>query len=241
MRSEGYCSWVCLCLCVCLLSHISPLEHLFVLKTLSRTQRATKVKKFVGFSLKPLRCRDPALPPLTAIRTYSRPFFLRKAARMRIIVFTTCGGVDRSGHFFPVPVQSCEFRELPLVMPPSKVCPQCNAVVPIRLKVCRNRLEFALYNADRVNFKSRNYHVVAYNISILAEGLHFSALVFVFIHLFPCSLVHYKYCNKLTQNAERDALLRLPKAQSVRPLHQRTLCARHCGRPGKRVRLAPAL
>ena len=58
MRSEGY------CLCVCLLSHISPLERLFVLKTLSRTQRATKVKIFVGFSLKPLRCRDPALPPL---------------------------------------------------------------------------------------------------------------------------------------------------------------------------------
>ena len=73
----------------------------------------------------------------------------------------------------------CEFRELPLVMPPSKVCPQCNAVVPIRLKVCRNRLKFALYNADRVNFKSRNYHVVAYNISILAEGLHFSALVII--------------------------------------------------------------
>ena len=59
-------------------------------------------------------------------------------------------------------------------MPPSKVCPQCNAVVPIRLK-------FALYNADRVNFKSRNYHVVAYNISILAEGLHFSALVYTII------------------------------------------------------------
>ena len=57
------------CLCVCLLSHISPLERLFVLKTLSRTQRATKVNTFVGFSLKPLRCRDPALPPSTAIRT----------------------------------------------------------------------------------------------------------------------------------------------------------------------------
>ena len=63
-------------------------------------------------------------------------------------------------------------------MTPSKVCPQCNAVVPIRLKVCKNRLKFALYNADRVNFKSHNYHVVAYNISILAEGLHFSALVY---------------------------------------------------------------
>ena len=33
-------SWVCLPL-----SHISPLERLFVPKTLSRTQRATKVKK----------------------------------------------------------------------------------------------------------------------------------------------------------------------------------------------------
>ena len=43
------------CVCVCLLSQISPLERLFVLKILSRTQRATEVKKFVGFSLKPLR------------------------------------------------------------------------------------------------------------------------------------------------------------------------------------------
>ena len=61
------------CVCVCLLSHISPMERLFVLKTLSRTQRATKVKIFVGFSLKPLRCRDPALPPLCG-RAYSRLF-----------------------------------------------------------------------------------------------------------------------------------------------------------------------
>ena len=52
---------------VCL--SVTPLERLFVLKTLSHTQRATKVKKFVGFSLKPLRCRDPAFPPMTAIRT----------------------------------------------------------------------------------------------------------------------------------------------------------------------------
>ena len=57
------------CVSVCLLSQISPLEHLFALKILSRTQRTTKVKKFVGFSLKPFHCRDPALPPLKAIRT----------------------------------------------------------------------------------------------------------------------------------------------------------------------------
>ena len=83
MRSEGYCSWVCLS--VCLLSHISPMERLFILKTLSRTQRATKVKKFVGFSLKPLRCRDPALPPLYG-HAYSRPFFHAyfSCTRMRI-------------------------------------------------------------------------------------------------------------------------------------------------------------
>ena len=80
MRSEGYCSCR-VCVCVCLLSHISLLERLFVLKTLSRTQRATKVKKFVGFSLKPLRCRDPALPPLYG-HAYSRPFF--SCTRMRI-------------------------------------------------------------------------------------------------------------------------------------------------------------
>ena len=35
-------------------SHISPLERLFVLKILLRTQRATEVKIFVGFSLKQL-------------------------------------------------------------------------------------------------------------------------------------------------------------------------------------------
>ena len=70
MRSEGYCSG--LCLFVCLLSHISPLERLFVLKTLSRTQRAMKVKKIVAFSLKPLRCRDPALTLLYGQRTVRR-------------------------------------------------------------------------------------------------------------------------------------------------------------------------
>ena len=61
------------------------MERLFVLKTLSRTQRATKVKKFVGFSLKPLLCRDPALPPLYG-HAYSRPFLHAyfSCTRMRI-------------------------------------------------------------------------------------------------------------------------------------------------------------
>ena len=46
MQSDSYCSWVvCLsvCLSVCVLVNISSLEHPFVLKSLSHTQRATKV------------------------------------------------------------------------------------------------------------------------------------------------------------------------------------------------------
>ena len=61
--------YLSLCVSVCLLSHISPLEHLFVLKILSHTQRATEVKKFVKFCPKLLHCRDPVLAPLKAIRT----------------------------------------------------------------------------------------------------------------------------------------------------------------------------
>ena len=85
MRSEGYGSWLCVCVCV----SISLLERMYVLKTLSRTQRARKVKKFVAFCLKLLRCRDPALPTLYGY-PYSPPFW---KPRMRMIVFTT--RVDR--------------------------------------------------------------------------------------------------------------------------------------------------
>ena len=68
---------------VCLLSHISPPGLLFVVKPLPRTQQATKVKKFVVFSLKLLRCRNRAFPPLNS-HTYGWPFFLR-ITRMCIV------------------------------------------------------------------------------------------------------------------------------------------------------------
>ena len=64
---------LCVCLSVCLLSHILPMERLFTLKTLSRTQRATKI---VGFSLKPFLFRDTALAALYRYPC-SRPFLLR--------------------------------------------------------------------------------------------------------------------------------------------------------------------
>ena len=46
MRIEGY-AVQCVCLSVCL-SHISPLERLYILKSMSRIQRTMKVKIFVG-------------------------------------------------------------------------------------------------------------------------------------------------------------------------------------------------
>ena len=67
---------VSVCLCVCLLSHISPLGLLFIVKMLPRT----KVKKFVAISLKLLCCRDRVLPPLIAIHRvghFSRGYITR--------------------------------------------------------------------------------------------------------------------------------------------------------------------
>ena len=54
------CVSVCVCVCVCVCVR--------VLRILSRTQQATEVQKFVGFSRKPLRCR-PSTVPLKAICT----------------------------------------------------------------------------------------------------------------------------------------------------------------------------
>ena len=78
LRWLGLC--VCVCVCVCLLSHISPLERLFVLKLLSRTERTTEVKKYVGFSLKPLPSKVMALfahlwHPTAILQRYSAQHF----------------------------------------------------------------------------------------------------------------------------------------------------------------------
>ena len=79
MRSEGYSSWVCLyvCLCVCLLSHISPTKRLFVLKTLSRTQRAAKVKICGVFSENAPLLRSSGVA--VVFHTFRWPFFHSKS------------------------------------------------------------------------------------------------------------------------------------------------------------------
>ena len=80
------------CLSVCRLSHISPLEHLFVLKLTTHTQRATKVKRIVGISLKLLRCGNTPLPALYGYLC-SPPFYSVKMC-MRIVFLH--GGSSRS-------------------------------------------------------------------------------------------------------------------------------------------------
>ena len=59
--------------------------------------------------------------------TYSRPFFLRKAARMRIIVFTTCGGGPKRP-FLP---SSC--AELKVVVSCHWSCLQARSVHDVML------------------------------------------------------------------------------------------------------------
>ena len=81
---------------VCPLINISPLERLFDLKTIPSTQQAANVKTFVGFCLKPLRCRDPALPLYG--HTCSRPFVRAENAHAHYNIYHV---VDRSGHFSP--------------------------------------------------------------------------------------------------------------------------------------------
>ena len=56
------------CVCLSIKSHLTSGVSVCP-KILSHTQRVMEIEKFVGFSLKPLCCGDPALPPLKAIRS----------------------------------------------------------------------------------------------------------------------------------------------------------------------------
>ena len=104
MRSEGYCSWVCLSVCVSVKSHLTSGASVRPENAVTYST-GNEGQKICGIFSETAPLQRSSTPSVDG-HTYSRPFFLRKAARMRIIVFTTCGGVDGSGHFFPVPVQS---------------------------------------------------------------------------------------------------------------------------------------
>ena len=109
MHSEGYCSWVCVFVCVCPLLNISNVCWYHMLNGQQR-------------SLKKLRSRARALPAMRAGAVCN----LMRKTRMRI-KFS-----DGIGHFVSRSVWrdfvSCCLYLLLTIMPPSKVCPQCEAV-----------------------------------------------------------------------------------------------------------------
>ena len=119
------CMCVCVCVSVCLLSHISPLERLFILKTLSRTQWATQVEIFVGFSLKILRSRAAALPVLYGYREVgprnthvSLPSYQRYLRLQRLKRANICSDFGRSSsHCRPNPSQELFFSSMRMTRP----------------------------------------------------------------------------------------------------------------------------
>ena len=79
----------------------------------------------MGFCLKPLRSRDPALPTLYG---HAVGHLSVRKTRMRIVSTMCWKSRERRGR--------CEFWLY--IMSPSKVCPQCQASVPLNLEVCKS-------------------------------------------------------------------------------------------------------
>ena len=162
MRSEGYSTWssVCVCVSVCLLSHISPTERLFVMKTLSRTQRATKVKKFVAICLKLLRSRV-------------MPRNMSEKANMLIFRLTR-------GQLSPLGTQRSA-RGCPTIVNNIRPCPKrCLLMLLARVGArteCTTRYS---YNTGRGQFPRTRIGIVhkTHN-AVCAEGLHFSAFHYI--------------------------------------------------------------
>ena len=160
MRAEGYSTWVCVCVCVCvsvcLLSHISPTERLFVLKTLSRTQRATKVKEFVAICLKLLRSRV-------------MPRNMSEKANMLIFRLTR-------GQFSPLDIQRSA-RGCPTIVNNIQPCPKrCLLMLLARVGARTESTTSYSYNTGRGQFQRTRIGIVhKTHYAVCAEGLHFSA------------------------------------------------------------------
>ena len=101
------------CLSVCLLSHISPLKFLSVLKLLSRTQQATEVKIFVEFSL---NCSVAEIQH-SSVESHTIGHIPAESTHAHYSQYH----VKRS------------FPSVELVMTPSKVCPHWHELVVPRI------------------------------------------------------------------------------------------------------------
>ena len=147
------------CVSVCLLSHISPMERLFILKTLSHTQRATKVKIFVGICLKRLCSRV-------------MPRNMSKKANMLIIPIYRC-------QLSPLDTQR-RARGYPTIVNNIQPCPKLCLLMPLaRVGVRTDSTTSYSYNTRRGQLPCMRIGIVYMQDSTIhavrTEGLHFSA------------------------------------------------------------------
>ena len=98
------------------------------------TSAADEGLNFKRYSLKMFRCEARVFPVGMAYGyMISWPFFTPRKTCMRMNLDCVA-----SGRFFLGRDVHCKFDYWPLAvsMPPTKVCPQCKAAVPVRWKTC---------------------------------------------------------------------------------------------------------
>ena len=98
----------------------------------SCTQRATEIKNF--FETAPLQRYTASCIVWLSVQSA----ILKTAHAHHTIYYTRCGQKQPLFSCVVLLERRSRFCELLLAMPPSKICPECDAVVPIRLKVCKS-------------------------------------------------------------------------------------------------------
>ena len=107
-----------------------------------------KVENFKQFSLKMIRCEARAFPVGTDGYMISRPFFFTpRKTRMRMNLDTWLAAILFLGETSSI----IAYWLLAVSMPPTKVCPQCKAAVPVRRKTC----ERCDLSKNRVNLREK--------------------------------------------------------------------------------------
>ena len=103
-------------------------------QTILTFSAADEGRNFKRFSQKMLRCEARAFPVGTAIHDKSAIFYSAEN------VYAFESGHVASGHLFLGEAffasSIIAYWPLAVSMPPTKVCPQCKAVVPVRRKTC---------------------------------------------------------------------------------------------------------
>ena len=95
-----------------------------------------KVESFKRFSLETLLCRARAFPVGRTTRLVGHFKFTLRTAHMRMWSTWLRPFCSHLGESFFVSTEVRVLESLAVSMPPSKVCPQCTAAVPVRRKTC---------------------------------------------------------------------------------------------------------